>query len=113
MKDPEKGQSPQIGFASVASWISRDPDNETYIFRRFNFLTARNLVHLQNELLSLQNELRDFDSQAEEGCDSLFTLSMQDWEMLKTRAKDEPGSKEERVVELIAEIEVKLEKYRT
>lgn len=34
------------GFPAVAAWIARDLDNETFIFRKFDELTARNLLHL-------------------------------------------------------------------
>jgi hypothetical protein len=42
------------GYATAASSIAQDPDKETYVFRRFDRLTARNLLNLQGELLALQ-----------------------------------------------------------
>ena len=46
------------GYATVAISLAEDPDKETYVFRRFDRLTARNLLNLQGELLVLQDELR-------------------------------------------------------
>lgn len=52
--DLEKQPRPRAGYISLAAWIARDPDNETYVFRKFNRLSAKNLLNLQNELLSLE-----------------------------------------------------------
>ena len=52
------------GYAAVAESLSRDPDKETYVFRRFDKLTARNLLNLQGELMALQAELDDLDAKA-------------------------------------------------
>jgi len=50
------------GYATVARSIAQDPDKETYVFRRFDILTARNLLNLQGELLVLQDELDALDA---------------------------------------------------
>jgi hypothetical protein len=62
--DPEKHQPRQrSGYLSLAAWIAHDPDNETYVFRKFDRLSARNLLNLQNELIALEAELAAIDNQ--------------------------------------------------
>lgn len=52
------------GYPSLAEWISRDPDYETFIFRRFDRLAARNLLNLQSELVGIQERLHRLDEAA-------------------------------------------------
>lgn len=42
------------GFPSLAAFIASDRDQTSAIFKRFNRLAARNLLHLQSELAELQ-----------------------------------------------------------
>ncbi|KAL5338625.1 hypothetical protein BJX70DRAFT_195373 [Aspergillus crustosus] len=49
------------GFASVAKWMSLDPNSQSYIYRQFSELGARNLLYLQCELLVLEKNLRELD----------------------------------------------------
>ncbi len=35
------------GFAQVAEWVALDPDNELFVFRKFDKLAVRNLLYLQ------------------------------------------------------------------
>jgi hypothetical protein len=51
----------KIGFAQVASWIASDLDNETFIYRKFDEISARNLLYMQCEILLLEKELESFD----------------------------------------------------
>jgi hypothetical protein len=51
------------GYASAATMIATDLDNETFIFRRFDELGARNLLYLQTELLMLEDELKKLDAE--------------------------------------------------
>ena len=44
------------GYPALAKWIARDPDNETLIFRRFDRLAARNILHLQAQLIALEKQ---------------------------------------------------------
>jgi len=62
--DPEKHQPRQrSGYVSLAAWIAHDPDNETYVFRKFDRLSARNLLNLQNELIALEAKLDAIDGE--------------------------------------------------
>lgn len=47
------------GYPSLASFIGSDRD--FFIFRRFNALSARNLLYLQDELVELEDKLRTVD----------------------------------------------------
>jgi hypothetical protein len=57
------------GFPSLADFIASDPDKTTLIFKRFDRLAARNLLHLQSELARLQHKLDLLDEKSckEEG----------------------------------------------
>lgn len=103
------------GYASVARSIAQDPDKETYIFRRFDRLTARNLLHLQGELLAMQDELDALDAKAASSPDPDLHLSMRSWKAMKANAQSQhmrDGREEMRRLRLAEEIEVKLKKYR-
>ncbi|KAL2213824.1 hypothetical protein CC79DRAFT_1362613 [Sarocladium strictum] len=58
---PQHSKPSKDGFADVARWISLDRDNETFIFRKFDELAARNLLYLQAELLVIENKLNKLD----------------------------------------------------
>ncbi|KAF2033187.1 hypothetical protein EK21DRAFT_98475 [Setomelanomma holmii] len=47
-------------------WIARNPDNETFIFRRFDRSAARNILHLQARLIALEHEIDQLDEEARE-----------------------------------------------
>jgi hypothetical protein len=47
------------GYPTVAALVSKD--NDFAIFRKFRYLNARNLLHLQAELIHLENELEIVD----------------------------------------------------
>jgi len=103
------------GYATVAKSIAQDPDKETYVFRRFDKLTARNLLNLQGELLVLQNELGALDAKAASSRDPDLLLSMRSWCALMSNAKDpSTGNGEEATkrLKIASELEVKLRKYR-
>lgn len=48
------------GFPTFAAYIASDP--ELAIYRKFDFLSARNLLYLQGELITLEAELKEFDA---------------------------------------------------
>lgn len=52
------------GFPSLAAFIASDRDKTTLIFKRFDRLAARNLLHLQSELARLQHKLDLLDQQS-------------------------------------------------
>jgi hypothetical protein len=73
------------GYPALAKWIARDPDNETLIFRRFRRLAARNLLHLQAQLIALEHEIDELDIEARKSADTLESSGR--WETLMEYAK--------------------------
>lgn len=104
---------PLEGYAAVAGWIALDPDSETFVFRKFDKLAARNLLCLQSELLSIEKELALFDSQdAEAARDDLRAKdTARTWETLVSRSRaGHEGSK--RRMELLELLRSKIKEYR-
>jgi hypothetical protein len=103
------------GYATVASSIAQDPDKETYIFRRFDILTARNLLNLQGALLVLQDELDALDAKAASSPNLDLHLSMRSWKTLTENAKDPhtiSGEEATKRLRIADDLEVKLRRYR-
>ena len=87
------------GYPSLATWIAEDIDHETFIFRRFRWLTARSLSYLQSELIHLEIEIKKIDEL--EDLDSLVARrSWKDFQREDTRKK------------LMKKINLKLGQYR-
>ncbi|KAI8269736.1 hypothetical protein K4K58_000777 [Colletotrichum sp. SAR11_239] len=109
----------KIGYAEAANWMARDVDNETLIYRRFDELAARNLLHLQSELLSLEYELNELDKQDAEDEDMDWQMVVCDWELLDDLAQSRTigtgdeiqVSKAKARAELAAKLRHKLEEY--
>ncbi|KAK4888647.1 hypothetical protein LTR27_012491 [Elasticomyces elasticus] len=97
------------GYPAVASFIAKDPDSESFVFRKFNTLTARKLLHAQAELLDLEQRLEDFDAQTVASPDHELHFSARRWETFTANAKVRSEERERKV--LLDEIEVKLERY--
>jgi hypothetical protein len=49
------------GYPSLADFIASDEDRSTYIFKRFDRLAVRNLLHLQSKLAALQARQDELD----------------------------------------------------
>ncbi|KAI0437240.1 hypothetical protein F4803DRAFT_539522 [Xylaria telfairii] len=107
-----KATPPPEGYAAVAGWIALDPDNETFVFRKFDRLAARNLLCIQSELLSIEKELAIFDGQdAQAAQDDLRAKdTARTWETLVSRSKDgDDGSR--RRIELLERLRSKIKEY--
>jgi hypothetical protein len=70
------------GYPALATWISRDPDNETFVFRKFGRLGARNILHLQSQLIALEYEIDQLDEEARRSNDLEAQQSSRRWETL-------------------------------
>jgi hypothetical protein len=60
--DAETGKGPKgylEGFAEFSRFIASDDD--LFLYRRFGSLAARNIVYLQAELQSLEDQLKELD----------------------------------------------------
>ncbi|KAF1842059.1 uncharacterized protein K460DRAFT_435383 [Cucurbitaria berberidis CBS 394.84] len=51
------------GYPSLANFIASDRDRTTLIYKRFDELSARNLLYLQSELAELQARQQNFDQE--------------------------------------------------
>ncbi|KAI0192966.1 hypothetical protein EV127DRAFT_362016 [Xylaria flabelliformis] len=105
-------RTPLEGYAAVAGWIALDPDNETFVFRKFDKLAARNLLCMQSELLSIEKELTVFDSQdAQEAQDDLRAKdTARTWETMINRSRTgHDGSR--RRLELLDRLRSKIREY--
>jgi hypothetical protein len=100
------------GFASAARFIAQDHDNETFVFKRFDELAARNLLYLQAELLSLESRLRAFDEQVKRSEDPDVKDAARSWEVFTMEIN---GKNEEAIgkMKLIMAIREKVKEYRS
>ncbi|KAK5119305.1 hypothetical protein LTR85_007661 [Meristemomyces frigidus] len=97
------------GYPAIASFIARDPDHESFVFRRFNRLTARKLLHMQSELLELEQKLMDLDEEAANSNDHVLHSSLRRWEDFERNAQTR---EQEKIRKDLAEmIELKLDRY--
>jgi hypothetical protein len=109
--DPEKGFHHRNGYPSLAKWIAHDPDNESYVFRRFDRLSARNLLNLQSQLISLESELDRLDEAMWLSGNPDVILSMSRLESFKERAKDSTQPEHEKM-KLEQVLQARIKEYR-
>ncbi|KAF2856475.1 hypothetical protein T440DRAFT_549859 [Plenodomus tracheiphilus IPT5] len=104
---------PSKGFPGLANWIARDPDNESFIFRKFKALSARNLLHLQAELIILESEINELDQEALDGSDSDKVASIMRYETLLERAQDKANMNEfeRRLMKKLRVLKVRIKEY--
>lgn len=101
----------KVGYASVAEWIALDPDNEPFIFRKFDELSARNLLYLQAEILAIEEQLERIDD-ADAASRDLGRLNLaRTWETLNDSKKLGDQEARDRMT-LILMLREKLKEYR-
>jgi hypothetical protein len=107
---PPKKMTTREGFAAVAEWIALDPDNETFVFRKFDTLAARNLLYMQARILSLEQQFDALDTGVTESNDMSLKDAARSWEeLVKQDSEDEVRAR--RQMELIAETREALKEY--
>ncbi|CVK85336.1 uncharacterized protein FPRN_06787 [Fusarium proliferatum] len=101
---------PSLGFSALSSWIVSDSDQELLVFRKFREISARNLLYLQCELLSIESRLKAWDKQVEGSNDTVLEQVAETWEVMieqaeagKTEAKD--------MLELVKLLRIKIKEY--
>ena len=99
------------GYPALAAWIGRDPDNETFVFRKFDRLSARNLLHLQCQLIQLEDEIDKLDDEARKSSNLDTRQASRRWEKLKELAAD-PTRPEKARLNKADELAVKIKEYR-
>jgi hypothetical protein len=115
-KDVEKnaGQNSQqkpLGFAALSSLMASDGDQELLIFRRFDEISARNLLYLQCELLSIEERLKKWDKKISSSGDMDLEEAAETWEVMVEQAEDgRPEAKE--MMALVDQLRVKMKEYR-
>jgi hypothetical protein len=112
--DPEKDAvevNYVSGYPSLAAFIASDPDHSTAIYRRFDRLSARNLLYLQAELVTLERQQDEFDNQDlnSEGLDA--KEKARDWEKLLAKAESGSDDEAQKRVTIAKAIREKIKEY--
>jgi hypothetical protein len=101
----------QDGYPSLADFIAQDPDHETFVFRRFKSLSARNILNLQGELIALEDDIAALECEAADSVDPELHLSMRSWAVFHENSRNNIRTLEQRQKALASALEVKLKKY--
>ncbi|KAF8858324.1 hypothetical protein BDZ45DRAFT_726129 [Acephala macrosclerotiorum] len=111
----ENNVNPVRGFALVASYINSDIDKTTTIYRRFDELSARNLLFYQAELAELEYKLKQLDDEDRKAKDKVSVACQKSWETFEKHAHGRDGvaevARERRKMNLAMKIRGLLEKY--
>lgn len=99
------------GYPALAAWIARDPDSETFVFRKFDRLAARNILQLQARLIALERDIDNQDEEARRSADSEVRRSLRRWETLQKNAADPTRSQERKRLEKLEEMKALLKEY--
>jgi hypothetical protein len=103
------------GFALVASKINSDPDKSTTIYRRFDELSARNLLFYQAELAELEEQQKRYDEEDSAAKDKASIECQSDWNSFAKAASgtDVANGREAEKMRLAMKVRELLEKYRS
>lgn len=105
-----ENRSPYLpGYPSLASFLVSDADQTTAIYKRFNRLAARHLLHLQSELAELQAQQDELDREEWSGTLRSKQYS-RNWPEFCQAASHDPRQKQRK--ELAEAIGVALKEYR-
>lgn len=109
---------PLNGFPRVAQKLASDPDKTTTIFRRFDRLSARNLIYLEAELAELEARQDRWDEEDKKSTSEQVRNCHTDWKTFEQLATGRhpngdpvnPGQAEK--LELALKIRSKIKEYR-
>ena len=108
--------APPKGFASLADFIASDPDHSSAIFRRFDRLSARDILYLQSEIAELEALQDRYDREdIAAGLDE--KIGLRDWNAFCERVATQPWQgvagveRDKRRMELAMKIREKLKEY--
>jgi hypothetical protein len=107
------------GSALVASKLNSDADKTTTIYRRFDELSARNLLFYQAELVELEEQQKRQDTEDRDAKDQGSTECQSEWNKFAEAAEAAKSSdfvgkwREKEKMELALKIREGLEKYRS
>lgn len=95
------------GFPGAASFIACNPEHSFAIYKAFHSLSARNLLHLEAELLELQQEQNDLDKLLALGNPTTLEC-FRSWKVLK----DSNDPQQDRRRKMNQNIQTKIKEYR-
>lgn len=110
LRDKRRG-----GYTTAAEWLSKDPDNETLVFRKFDKLAALNLLYLQSEVLEIEKRIDRLGNEAICSSDWDLHEAARRWETLVRQASEaDPEFKHaaREKMELICSLRSKIKEYR-
>jgi hypothetical protein len=99
------------GYPALADFVAQDPDHETFVFRRFKALAARNILHLLGELIKLEEDIAAVEQEAADSVDPELHLSMRSWVILDENSRRPGRDLERKQMELASALDEKLKKY--
>jgi hypothetical protein len=100
-----------IGYPSLAAFIASDKNKSTAIYRRFDRLGSRNLLHLQSELAELEARQDALDAQDLKSATVDEKGDLRDWAIFTEKAKDDNNVREKARLALINEIRMKVKEH--
>ncbi|KAJ4325097.1 hypothetical protein N0V84_003641 [Fusarium piperis] len=110
MQAGQNSQQKLLGFAALASLMASDRDQELLIFRKFDEISARNLLYLQCELLTIEERLKRWDKKVSNSSDMDLEEAAETWEVMVEQAKD-GGIEANEMVALVAQLRAKVKEY--
>ncbi|KAF4467236.1 hypothetical protein FALBO_5895 [Fusarium albosuccineum] len=107
----DKNPQPHLlGFAALSSWMASDGDQELLVFRRFDEISARNLLYLQCELIALEEKLTNWDRAVSSKHDTALEQGAETWEIMVEQAQDgRPEAKD--MMELVSQVRAEIKEY--
>ena len=103
------------GYTAAASWLSSDPDSESFIFRKFDKLAALNLLYMQSEILELERRVEDMHGTTLKSYDMDLKDAASTWETLVRQCQPGgPGFRSDarERMDLILQLRSRLREYR-
>lgn len=101
------------GYAQWASLLASDPDSETFVFRKFNELSALNILFLQSEMFEIESQLKGMDQEAIKNGDMSQLKAIRQWETIVTQCNEPQGFlNTKRKMDLILKLRFKIKEYR-
>ena len=100
------------GYPSLAAFIASDCDKSTAIYRRFDRLSARNLLYLQSELLELEARQDALDAEDSRGMIE-DKKSARNLLILQRRAAEPGNTRQKEQVKVLQEVRKLMKEYRT
>jgi hypothetical protein len=99
------------GYPSLAAFIASDLDHSTAIYRRFDRLSARNLLYLQSELVALEKQQDELDKQDLISDELDGKAKASNWDLLAERAESGNDDEARKRVTVAKAIREKIKEY--